>query len=232
VAELSREFPDRSSRVRCPGQVWYAAYGSNAHPERLARYLRGGTPPGGRLSHPGCRDPRPPRRSVPVMLPGVLYFATESRVWGGGRAFYDPAAAGEETAARAYLLTVGQFSDIAAQEMGRRPKGDVDLSGVLRAGRARLGPGRYETLVCAGAIDGYPVVTFTAPTRWDSGLLPLNAPAGGYLRHIGAGLVAAHGWGVGRVAEYLATRPGARGVWTPEAVREALAGLPTTSHSG
>jgi hypothetical protein len=226
VVEMSREFPDRSSRIRCPGQVWYAAYGSNTHPERLARYLRGGTPPGGRLPHPGCRDPRPPRRSVPVTLRGMLYFATESRVWGGGRAFYDPQAAGEETCpARAYLLTGGQFSDIAAQEMGRQPGRDLDFSGALRTGRARLGPGRYETLICAGAIDGHPVLTFTAPRGWDSGHLPLNAPAGGYLRHLGAGLAAAHGWSVERVAEYLATRPGARGVWTPEAVREVLAGL-------
>ncbi|MEO3750889.1 histone deacetylase [Streptomyces sp. B6B3] len=195
------------------------------HPDRLACYLRGGTPVGGRRSHPGCRDPRPPGRTLSLLLPGVLYFATESLVWGGGRAFYDPGAAGEETAARAYLLTVGQFSDIAAQEMGRPPGVDLDLSGALRTGRARFGPGRYETLVRVGEQAGFPVLTFTAPRGWDSGHLPLNAPSAAYLRQLGAGLVAGHGWDTARAAEYLATRPGAREMWTPQAVREVLRGL-------
>jgi hypothetical protein len=42
-------------------------------------------------------------------------------VWGGGIAFYDPAADGE-LAARAYLLTFGQLSDVVAQE-ARQPVG-------------------------------------------------------------------------------------------------------------
>ncbi|MGP4110297.1 histone deacetylase [Streptomyces sp. 4N509B] len=231
MVEMSREFPDRSSRIRCPKRVWYAAYGSNMHPPRLTRYLRGGRPPGGRLAHPGCRDPRPPERVVPLVLPGLLFFATESAVWGGGRAFFDPHPAGLETPVSAYLLTGGQFSDVAAQEMGRPPDRDLDLSGALRTGRARLGPGRYETLVCPGSLAGHPVVTFTAPRGWDSGHLPLNAPAAGYLRHLGAGLMTTHGWSAERAARYLATRPGARGVWTPEAVREVLEGV-TEEESG
>lgn len=243
---VRQEFHDRSSVVRRPPWVWYAAYGSNMHPERLSRYLSGGTPPGGRLPHPGCRDPRPPRRAVPVVLRGLVYFATESAVWGGGRAFYDPEArdavrgegedgregekrgeggeCGEGTPAHAYLVTLGQFSDIAAQEMGRTPGRDLDLSGVLRSGRARLGPGRYETLVCVGSLDGLPVLTFTAPRGWDSGVLALNAPSAAYLRQLGLGLMCAHGWDAGRVGAYLASRPGARQMWTGEAVRQVLGG--------
>jgi hypothetical protein len=191
------------------------------HLDRLAAYLRGGRPPGGARAHPGCRDPRPAARSVPVTLPGLLYFATESAVWGGGgRAFHDPDAPGE-TAACAHLLTLDQFADLAAQEMGREPGRDLDLAGVLRHGRARLGRGRYETLVCPGWLDGLPVLTFTAP--WRSVAVEWRAPSPAYLVHLGAGLVAAHGWSAARAAAYLAGRPGARGRWPAEAIERLLA---------
>ena len=84
---------------------------------RLVRQLRlehvrrqaGGVPRGrhagrGRRSNPGARDSALPRRSVPVDLPGALYFAGDSRQWGGGVAFYDHDARepgqGAPTAAR------------------------------------------------------------------------------------------------------------------------------------
>ncbi|MEU9009390.1 histone deacetylase [Streptomyces sp. NPDC048479] len=180
-------------------RVWYAAYGSNMDLDRLNDYLT------------GCRDSRPPARSVAVMLPGLLYFATESLVWTGGRAFYDPEGGGE-LPARAYLLTAAQFSDIAAQEMYREPGPDLDLKEVLGRGRAETGPGRYETLVCAGLLDGCPVLTFTAP--WGVGDVAVEPPAAAYLRHLVAGVVAAHGWSALRAAEYLAGCPGAEGQWT------------------
>ncbi|WP_280715976.1 histone deacetylase [Kitasatospora sp. MAP5-34] len=175
--------------------------------DRLVCYLAGGRPSGGAREYPGCRDRRRPARAVPVLLPGRLYFAFESRVWTGGMGFYDPMDPGEMPA-RAYLLTAGQFSDVAAQEMHRAPGPDLDLSGVLATGRARLGPGRYETLVCPGVLDGYPVLTFTAP--WRSAEAELNAPSAAYLGHLSEGLAAAHGWSEARIAAYLGSRPGAR----------------------
>lgn len=216
-----------------PELVWYAAYGSNADPDRLACYLTGDTPDGavaapgtisstggsGRQPVRGCRDRTPPARSIGITLPGVLYFATESAIWTGGRAFYDPAAAAE-TPAHAYLLTRAQFSDIAAQEMYRPPGTDLDLTEVLRTGRSRFGPGRYETLVCPGSYDGVPIVTCTADRRWRD--LPGNPPAPAYLRRIAIGLRAAHRWSDSDTAAYLATRPGAAGYWTPRMVAELL----------
>ncbi len=202
-----------------PDRVWYAAFGSNMHGRRLRCYLSGGRPPGGTRTYPGCRDPRPPERSVPVMLPGVLYFATESPVWTGGRAFYDPDGAGE-TAARAHLLTAAQFSDIAAQEMYREPGRDVDLTRAVPDSRTRLGPGRYETLVCPGRLDGHPVLTLTAP--WSHRDVPGNPPSAAYLRHLAAGLVESHGWSAEHVAAYLAGCPGAEGHWSPGAVAALL----------
>lgn len=193
------------------GRLWYVAYGSNLHAARLACYLTGGAPAGGAMVHPGCRDPSPPERSLPVVIPGRLYFATHSPRWGGGRAFYDPAAPGE-TAARAYLLSRAQFSDIAAQEMYREPGRDLDLTEVLTAGRSALGPGRYDTLVRVGTLADLPMVTCTAP--WHLHEVAPCAPSAGYLYHLATGLMDAHRWDAARAARYLASAPGAAGHWT------------------
>ncbi|MGW4890834.1 histone deacetylase [Kitasatospora sp. NPDC004240] len=199
--------------------VWYAAYGSNMRADRLACYIQGGRPVGGARTYPGCRDRRLPGRTVPVLLPGLLYFALESLVWTGGTGFYDPSQPGEMPA-RAYLLTAGQFSDLAAQEMHRAPGTDLDLTRTLATGRDRLGPGRYQTLVCPGTIDDVPVCTFTAPVALPDA--ELNAPSPTYLRNVAGGLAEAHDWPVARSARYLATRPGAAGHWTTETVLRAL----------
>ncbi|MDH6125748.1 histone deacetylase [Kitasatospora sp. GP82] len=194
-----------------PKRVWYAAYGSNMHFDRLTYYLVGGRPPGATRTYPGCRDGRAPERVLPIHLRGELYFAMESRTWRGGMGFYDPLGSGE-LPARAYLLTVGQFSDIAAQEMYRMPGTDLELGGALANGSEQLGLGRYETLVCPGVLDGYPVLTFTAPGR--RARAQLNRPSAAYLRYFAAGLAEAHGWSVARIADYLSSRPGAAGSWS------------------
>lgn len=204
--------------------VWYAAFGSNMHLIRLNYYLSGGRPPGGRRTYPGCRDKRRPVRTAPVMLPGDFYFALESPVWTGGLAFYDPRGDGR-TAARAYLVTREQFSDIAAQEMYREPGVNLDLSEVLASGRAEMGTGRYETLVCPGFLDGHPVLTFTAP--WGMHDVPWSPPAANYLRYLASGLAQSHAWPPERIAGYLATSPGSAGHWTPGAVAALMAERPS-----
>ncbi|GAA4802090.1 histone deacetylase [Streptomyces ziwulingensis] len=199
---------------RRPERVWYTSYGSNTHLGRLAAYLRGGRPPGAGRDYPGCRNPAPPARSLPVELTGALYFATRSPVWDGGRAFYDPEADGR-VLARAHLVTVEQFTDIAVQEMYREPRGDrLDLAEVLTRGRAVLGDGRYETLVCAGQIDGLPALTFTAPWRMND--VPWIAPSLPYVRFLASGLLSAGAWDAADVASYLAACPGAAGHWSEE----------------
>ena len=102
-------------------EVWYVSYGSNMSRERLAAYLEGGRPRGARASYVGARDPSPPAADIAVELPGRLYFAGESSIWGGGVAFYDHDESGP-TAARAYRITAAQFADVAAQEMHRLPQ--------------------------------------------------------------------------------------------------------------
>lgn len=195
------------------GLIWYAAYGSNMHAARFAFYIQGGTPPGSRKTYPGCRDGRLPRRTLPVMMPGGIYFALESPAWTGGMAMYDPDLP-DEAAARAYLITRPQFSDLAAQEMYRAPGVDIEvLDDVVTHGRVRLGDGRYETLVYAGDLDGSPLITFTAP--WSSADVALNPPAAPYLAMLASGLRESHQWDAEQITAYLGKRPGVAGVWTP-----------------
>jgi hypothetical protein len=195
-----------------PLLVWYVSYGSNMCMDRLACYLSGRAPSGTHRSYPGCRDYRAPLRATGYELAGGVYFATESAVWGGGRAFYDPELPGA-TAARAYLITSGQFADIAAQEMGRIPTQDLDLTAVLAQHRVELGPGRYETLLHVDDLDGYPLLTFTAP--WRAADVRWTPPSEPYLRVLMAGLRETYGWDNHRIAGYLARLPGARGYWSP-----------------
>lgn len=187
------------------GEVWYVAYGSNLSAARLGCYLRGGTPPGGSRRNPGARDPRPPRRTVAVDLPGTVYFAGDSPQWGGGAAFYDHLTPGF-TAARAYLLSAEQFADVAAQEMYRDPREADPLVAMVRAplpgGRHRLGPGRYETLVDVGRLDDRPMLTFTAPHGAQE--VERTPPAPAYLAMLAAGLRESRDWDAARIAAYLA----------------------------
>jgi membrane protein DedA with SNARE-associated domain len=161
------EFQDRDVTMAGMSQtyVWYVSYGSNMARDRLSCYLQGGRPPGAMVTYPGARDGTLPRAEAGIELPGTTYFAGESKVWGGGMAFYDHSVPGP-TPAKAYLITAEQFADVAAQEMHRPPEPDSPLERLvfdLPTGSSHsLGPGGYETLLVLDDIDGVPMVTFTA----------------------------------------------------------------------
>lgn len=203
--------PEEPASLPRTGEVWYVAYGSNMCEERLTSYLAGGIPTGGRRRNPGARDATPPRRTVPIDLPGALYFAGESPQWGGGVAFYDhDATHGGPTAARGYLVSAGQFADIAAQEMYRTPVAGDPLEqvvlGGLDGGRHTVGPGRYETLVEVGRLGGAPLLLFTAPDGIDA--VAHTAPGAAYVAMLARGLRESRHWDEQQVAAYL-TRVGA-----------------------
>lgn len=207
-----------------PEYVWYASYGSNLDARRLAYYIEGGTPPGTTHVYPGFRDRTPPLKTQALTLPGSIYFAWESPVWTGGVGFYTPTPplgwpAG--AAAHGYLLTTDQFADLQAQEMYREPGADLDLSEVLQAGKSQLGPGRYETLVHADDLDGWPVLTFTSP--WDPHTVALNSPAGRYLGMVVNGLHKSHGWDSVRIFSYLSKLPGIASEWGRTELRALVA---------
>ena len=190
------------------GDVWYVSYGSNMSTGRLTAYLEGGIPPGGNRNNPGARDSSPPRRSVPVDLPGALYFAGDSPQWGGGVAFYDHDAQepgqGGPTAARAYLITAQQFADVAAQEMYRVPQEGDPLEEVVLAGidggRHHVGPGRYETLVEVGRLENAPMLLFTSPHGIDH--VEHTQPSPSYLSMMAQGLKESHQWDDDEVSSY------------------------------
>jgi hypothetical protein len=180
----------RLARMDPEDLAWYVAYGSNLRLVRFRCYLAGGCPHGARRTYEGCRNPADPVAVAPVTIPGRLLFAGESRVWTGGIAFYDPDGTGK-VAGRAYLLTRGQFDDVAAQE------------------------NRYDVVVHVGAREGHPMLTIT------SNAVPSPAaPAATYLWSITDGLREAHGWDAPRIAEYLAAAPGLAGAWTRQEVTE------------
>ena len=187
-------------------RVWYVSYGSNMSSARFACYIEGGRPAGGSRTNPGARDRRLPARSVPVDLPGTLYFAGESPQWGGGVAFYDHTRPGF-TAARGYLVTAEQLADIAAQEMYRLPQDGHPLEEVvldrLETGRHELGPGRYETLLEVGRRDDLPLLTFTSPHGADH--VEHTRPTEAYLATLADGLRESRGWDDEQIASYFAS---------------------------
>jgi hypothetical protein len=196
-------------------RVWYASYGSNLSRDRFRCYLRGGRPEGATRTYPGARDTTDPQGDESMLLPGEVFFGWRSPTWGGGIAFYDADARVDGTVyARAYLVTEGQFSDVAAQEMHREPGEGLDLSHVLQRARHSYGPGRYETLHLVGELRGDPVLTFTAT---DPAALERHAPSAAYVAMMARGLGESHGLSAAEAARYLASRPGA-GHWTPEAI--------------
>jgi hypothetical protein len=195
-------------RLTTDDPVWYLAYGSNMAADRFSCYLTGGRPPGAVRSYEGCREHTPPSRDVGLHLPGRLRFGGVSGVWGGALAFYDRSAEGL-LAARAYLITFGQFSDVVAQEARRRVADDLvpgDTEGVWRA------PSRvYESVARVGEHDGVPILSFTSAQPRDPA--PPSAP---YLRTILRGLAQTFGWSPASSAEYLVAAPGVAPTWSAD----------------
>jgi len=195
------------------------SYGSNLSWERFSCYLKGGTPPGARRANPGARDPSNPRADTALVLPGQVYFARTSAMWGGGVAFYDlnvPAL----TLARGYLLTGGQFTDVVAQELGARPGTISELPPVVAGERVAVTSGRYGTLVACGERDGIPMATFTAP--WAMADVDMNTPSLAYLATLANGLAESHHLDVMAQAAYLAALPGAAPTWDAAGLAGAL----------
>lgn len=196
--------------------IWYASYGSNLSRRRFERYLRGGTPRGGRRRYPGARDPRPPSDDRPTTLPYRLRFAGESRTWGGGMAFLDTTSHGH-VLARAYRISIEQFADLHAQENAGAAD-PADLSAVTDGQQVLAGRGNYPAIVRCGTIGGTPVFTFTAQQ-----LAMPNAPAPIYLRTIATGLAEAHALGTAPIIDYLRGAPAVAAAYEGDALSSVVA---------
>ena len=189
--------------------VWYAGYGSNLCAERFRCYIAGGIPPGLTRPSRGARDTRLPREDRALDIDHRLYFAGFARPWGGAPCFIDTVESpGTPTHACAYLITWEQFEDVVAQENGR-PTAPIDLDrgDLTEKGSTRLGPGRYENLLCFGRHDdGFPVVTITSARTMSEARL--GAPSPAYLTVLIAGLRQSHSMSDDAIVAYLAAAPG------------------------
>lgn len=168
--------------------VWYVAFGSNLHRERLCAYLAGQPTPGSPSGHVenGARDTRLPEIDEPATLPHPMLFAGASKRWkGGGAAFLDSSRiAAQPTLARRYRITWGQLEDIHRQEnlaTAVEPANPEELS----TGRLhRYSSGRYDLLLFCGVHDdGAPMATITC-----SNGATTNTPDHSYLTAIATGL--------------------------------------------
>ncbi|MEZ5165992.1 MAG: hypothetical protein R2695_05690 [Acidimicrobiales bacterium] len=190
--------------------VWYVAYGSNCLADRFHAYLTGVQAPGTSGAERGARNSRLPERSEPYVVPRPVRFCGSSRKWGGGVAFLDHHGPGE-TLGRRYLITRGQFDDVAAQESGRA-RSSPALADLPVGTVCRVGPGWYDGLLLLGYADGIPELTFTAPDP-PAGRRT-EPPSAAYLATILLGLCEVHREPVDAIAERLLAAPGVAPEWT------------------
>jgi len=203
--------------------VWYVAYGSNLLAARFGCYLAGGRPPGAGRTYGGSRDPRPPLGSVAVRLSGGLRFAGVSTVWTGGLAFYDPDGSGD-LAARAYLVSFGQLTDVIAQE-SRQPVGtELVLGPTASPGRWPTASHVYDTLLHLGDLDDSPMLTITSLKHH-----PPTPPSEQYLRTILAGLLETFAWSDAERVDYLLKAPGVVPAWSNVDLAALCDPQPTTA---
>jgi hypothetical protein len=200
--------------------VWYASYGSNMDRERMMCYIQGGRPHGGARTYKGSSDRSVPLAQRPVTFDFPLYFAGESKVWGGGMAFLDQGRRSPAAAyGQAYLITKKQFEDVLAQENWREHK-TRNLGGLTAGSERLLGEGNYDKLVCTGIYEGIPEITFTHPLTCSE--RETTPPTIAYLAMLASGLLQSHGLGTYAAAHYLADCAGASTFWTARDIAKKL----------
>ncbi len=172
--------------TRLDRPVWYVAFGSNLYRPRLLAYLQGTKTPGSPagLREAGARDTSPPAADSYHALPYQLYFANQSKKWGGGVAFVDQASqVVTPTIGRRYLITWGQLEDLFRQENGASETLAMSEDELRTNGHVSGYGGWYSTLLHCGDTSGVPLATITSTTRH-----PTNPPSPAYLEVISKGL--------------------------------------------
>lgn len=193
-------------------EVWYASYGSNVNKERFLCYIRGGKPLGSRDVEIGCRDQSLPKGDQPILLPFPLYFAEDSKRWGGAPAFIGHQRVEENlTLGRMYRITKEQFLDVVNQENGGA-ECQLDLETVKRNGAQTFLPSWYGHIVYVGDQDGLPIYTFTAPWSWEEARF--SRPSKEYLCTIIEGITQCYDLEDDQLVDYLREKPGIKGNWT------------------
>lgn len=120
--------------------VWYACYGSNINYERFMYYINGDA--SGKYSTiNGCIDKSEPVEERKYIFECPIYFAGNSKKWGGGGfTFLDYEHKGKSYG-KIYKLKMSQFKDVLEQEQGCK---------------------LYDAILLVDYIEDLPVFTFSA----------------------------------------------------------------------
>lgn len=143
--------------------VWYACYGSNINYERFMYYINGDLNEKYSTSK-GCSDKALPLEERQYIFKHPIYFAGNSKRWGGGIAFLDYEHDGK-CYGKIYKIKMSQFKGVLEQEQ-----------------QSKL----YDTILLVDYVDELPVFTFTAKHKvYDL----LNEPSDKYTKVIAKGLL-------------------------------------------
>lgn len=186
---MTAEVASAAMAFRDGDEIWYASYGSNCAAARFTAYLTGGRAEGATRAERGARDPSPPRATAAHWFDGDVRFLGDADKWGGGGVAFLAHGGGGPSPGRRYLITKGQFDDVAAQE-SRRETTPLPLHELEPGVVTPIGRGAYDGLLRGADIDGIPVVTFTSPTP--ALALAPNAPSAAYLATLLRGLLEVH----------------------------------------
>lgn len=174
-------------------------------------YIRGGMAEGGRIYSPGCSDTTLPQDDRAIEIPYRLYFAGESLMWNGGVCFISDKPQLCAIKARAYLVTEAQFWQILSQESKTVvPIQACDIAQLRAQGSVSVGAGKYDHAIYCGELEGYPMITFTAPAQHMVSAMPSED----YLRLIISGLQETHRMSLEDAVVYLGTKQGVAGYYS------------------
>ena len=171
--------------------VWYVSYGSNMSAARFACYLEGGRPEGGSRAQPRRprRAPAAPRRAGGLSPARSTSPASRRSGAAGWRSTTTrrraPAPRAPTWSPRSSSPTSPRRRCTGCPSPGD-PLAEVVLGGLGGEGeRHHVGPGRYETLVEVGTLDGLPMRRSPRRTGWTA--VPHTAPAPAYVAMLAPG---------------------------------------------
>lgn len=205
--------------------IWYACYGSNMALPRFLCYLQGGRYPGNAKTYPGGRDKSPPQNRATGTINHPLYFAKEAHIWGGGGVCFigNRESPDERTLVSLYLISVGQFEDLHAQECNREVPIPLNLDLLRRQGFQIAYPEKwYGRILYLGEKNGQPILSFTNT----SDLSEYRAPAPNYLQSLIRGLREGHDLSNQEILEYLQNKKGIEGAISAAELEALIAKKP------
>ena len=171
-------------------RVIYAAYGSNLLKERFEAYIYGRRFRG--VRYEGSRDKTPPVDRGWIIVPRFVYFAKNSRKWGGGGVAFLSSEPIEDcslwSVVRLWEVSEMQFEDIWKQENSAKTLEEAKN-------------GWYGRIITLGEIDGLEIKTFTGD--W---LDEKNPPSAKYLEIVKEGLLETTRWSRKEIETYWRSR--------------------------